>query len=215
MPPSDEEWRDALIERWRTVRQLDGELQPFFEISESEVEEELVRLARRLADVCLGDERMYRHATSGLRPRLAALQDSRAILAVNEIVEPPRWAAHYSVGLHLFNGTEHALLISGLAAKVLEVRPMNLKRTITPGGVVDEHAFDVLLPPTVGSVPLQPRGARRFHLRPQETEFFRLEISAMSGHEYRVALTARVANLATQEVTDVATPDLWYAFAGA
>jgi hypothetical protein len=158
---------------------------------------------------------MYRSATLDLRARLDRLGSTDANLGIHEIIEPPRWSSHYDIGFYCHNGGADPILMSGLMIKVLEVRDFPTASPVTPGAPSIEYSFEATLTPEIGRVSMMPLGPRSFNLKSDETEFFRLDLAAYAGHEYRLRLGAKVTNLARQDQSDVLTPDFWLAFAPA
>ena len=207
--PSNDEWLAALLERWHAVRSLGDGLQPFFTLNETEATEALSALSQRLADVCLGDERMYRNATTGLGDRIRRWGNRSAVLAINEITEPERWETNYSLGFHLHNPKIETILVSRLEIVVEAVQEIQGASPLTPGAAIVEHEFEVLLPIEPGRALLTTSGPRRFQLEPGKTEFFRLYTAAREGYEYRVRIVALTRAIPSDEISEVTTEDFY------
>jgi hypothetical protein len=212
--PTEHEWYLALFERWRAIAEKASpdETQPFFLLPEAEASRELHKLANRLDAVCRGDETMYRNATAGLGRRVRDWQNIDAVMIVNEIIPPQRYSAFYEIGFHLFNGGDSAILISGLRAIVEEMRKVDTFAVNTPGAPLTEYPFKVTLEPVLGSVRLLAQGPRRFTLKPNETEFLRVEITAVAGWEYLIRLGADKMLLHDGSTKAVQTADFWVNF---
>jgi len=64
--PSVELWHRALMEQWRSVRKLEGELQPFFECDEETASSQLQFLAARLQKTCEQQPELFQPETLAL-----------------------------------------------------------------------------------------------------------------------------------------------------
>lgn len=81
--PRSEDWKIALLEQWRHVRQSVPEPQSFFRITENEALKYLDSLSRRLSTVCAQHESLFRATTIDLlREILAKFDDADADLGV-------------------------------------------------------------------------------------------------------------------------------------